>query len=74
MTIYQMTENLEIKLWNVIIPFMDCKGPMMKIITLIKHVYQSKIGYLILLIFVWAKIGFFSGLIIGRLIGMLQLL
>lgn len=74
MTIANIAQRLEIKIWNIMIPVMDEKGALMKVISIIKHVYQSKPGYLILLIFVWAKIGFVSGLIFGRIIGMLQLL
>lgn len=74
MTIYQMAQNIEIKFWNIIIPVMQAEGPLMKTIRSVKQVYHVKPRYFALLIFIWSAIGFVSGMIIGRVLWLLQIL
>jgi hypothetical protein len=74
MTINQLTQNLEIRLWSIIIPFIEENGPLMKTIRSAKRVSHDKPGLIALLILVWAAIGFVSGVILGRLFMLLQIL
>lgn len=74
MTINQIADVFEIKFWNIIIPFMEEKGPIMKIIRWFKKLINSKAGFLILLFLVWAAVGLIFGLTLGRVIWMFQLL
>jgi hypothetical protein len=74
MTINQMTQNMEIRFWTLIIPFMEEKGPLMKTIRAAKRVSHEKPGLIALLILVWAAIGFVSGIILGRIFMLLQIL
>lgn len=74
MTINQLTQNLEIRLWSIIIPIIEENGPLMKTIRSAKRVSHDKPGLIALLILVWAAIGFVSGVILGRLFMLLQIL
>lgn len=72
MTICRLAQTIEIKFWNVIIPVMEEEGPIMKTINSIKHVLRVKAVYIALLVFIWSAVGFVSGMIIGRIIMILQ--
>jgi hypothetical protein len=74
MSIYRLAENFEIKFWNAIIPVMAEEGPLMKTIRSIKQISPSKPRNIALLILIWAAIGFVSGVILGRLILIFQIL
>lgn len=73
MTIHKLAQNFEMKFWDIVTPFMADEGPIMKTINVINGVIKSRAGYLALLIFVWAGVGFVSGLILGRLFWMIQI-
>lgn len=74
MSIHQLAQHFEIKFWDIVIPVMEEKGPLMKIISFLKQLLKTKSGFLTLLILILAIIGFFSGLILGKVIWMVQLL
>jgi hypothetical protein len=74
MSVYRLAHNLEIKFWNVIIPVMAEEGPLMKTIRSIKQITPTKPRNIALLILIWAAIGFVSGVILGRLMMILQIL
>ena len=74
MTIYRLAQNLEIKFWNLIIPVMEEEGPLMKTIRSVKRVSREKHNLIAVLILIWAAIGFITGMIIGRVILLLQIL
>jgi hypothetical protein len=74
MSIYRLAQSFEIKFWNAIIPVMAEEGPLMKTIQSIKQITPSKPRNIAVLILIWAAIGFVSGVILGRLIVMLQIL
>lgn len=74
MSIYQITQNIEIKFWNVIIPVIEEKGPLMKTIRSVNRVSNDRPGIIAVLILIWAAIGFVSGMIIGRILMLLQIL
>jgi hypothetical protein len=74
MTIYQITQGIEIKFWNAITPLMSEEGVLMKTIRAAKRHTGRKPINTALLILIWATIGFVSGMLIGRIIIILQLL
>jgi len=74
MTIHKIAQNFEMKFWDIVIPFMADEGPVMKSINIIKDVIRSREGFITLLLLVWAAVGFVSGLILGRLIEMIQII
>ena len=74
MSVYRLAQNLEIKFWKAVIPVMAEKGPLMKTIQSIKKFSPSKPRNIALLIMIWAAIGFVSGVILGRLILIFQIL
>jgi hypothetical protein len=74
MTIYRLAQDLEIKFWNAIIPAMQKEGSLMKTIRTAKRFSQNKAVNIILLIIIWAAIGFVSGMIVGRVIWLFQIL
>ncbi|MBW6465032.1 MAG: hypothetical protein K0B06_00825 [Brevefilum sp.] len=74
MSIYRLAQNFEIKFWNAVIPVISEEGPLMKTIRSIKQIAPSKPRNIALLILVWAAIGFVSGVILGRLILIFQIL
>ena len=74
MSVYRLANNLEIKFWNIIIPVMAKEGPLMKTIRSIKQITPTKPRNIARLILIWAAIGFVSGVILGRLMMILQIL
>ena len=74
MTIYRITQDIEIKFWNLVILLMEDEGPFMKTIHTVKKTTGKSVVNIFLLILIWAAIGFVSGMIIGRLILIFQLL
>ena len=74
MAIHKLAQNFEMKFWDIVIPFMAEEGPIMKSINFIKGLIQTRAGFLTLLLLVWAAVGFVSGLLLGRLIWMVQIL
>ena len=74
MTIYCLTQHIEIQFWNLVILLMEDEGPLMKTIRSINQTTGKSVVNILLLILVWAAIGFISGMIIGRFILMFQLL
>jgi hypothetical protein len=74
MSVYRLAQNLEIKFWKAVIPVMAEEGPLMKTIQSIKKFSPSKPRNIALLIMIWAAIGFVSGVILGRLIVIFQIL
>lgn len=73
MTIHKLAQNFEMKFWDIVTPFMADEGPIMKSINVVKDVIHSRAGFLILLMLVWAAVGFVSGLVLGRIIWMIQI-
>lgn len=73
MTIHKLAQNFEMKFWDIVTPFMADEGPIMKSTNFVKGVIQSRAGFLTLLLFVWAGVGFVSGLVLGRIIWMIQI-
>lgn len=74
MSIYHLTQTIEIKFWKLITPIMDEKGPLMKTLHNAQQAARTKLIHIALLVIVWAAIGFISGMLIGRVIWILQLL
>ncbi len=65
-------QKFEIKLWNLLIPFMESEGPLMRNLTTFKTILNNRLIFLVLLVFLWAKIGFIAGMVTGRLILLIQ--
>jgi nitrate reductase NapE component len=74
MSLQQNCLQFEIKIWDMIIPFIEENGPLRTIIDRVKRVMRTRIIKFAVLIFIWAKVGFIFGLVLGRIIWMFQLL
>ena len=74
MNISNLANILEIKFWNSVIPIIQEEGPLMKTIRTFNKSPYVKVRSIGFLIFIWAAIGFVSGIILGKLIVILQLL
>lgn len=73
MSVNKFAQTIEMKFWNFLIPVMQDEGLLMKNLNLIKHAVDKKVLYLIVLVFIWAKIGFAAGMLAGRLLWMMQI-
>lgn len=73
MSIHNLTQDFEMKFWYFVIDMLDEDGPIMKIIQFFKRIVDTRIGSLALLIIVWASVGFIAGLIIGKLVSLIQI-
>ena len=74
MTVHKLTQHFEITIWGLLIPLLDEKGPLMKTINMFRSLVKSKYAFKTMLVLVWAAVGFISGLLLGKLVTMLQLL
>ena len=72
MIIDKFAERFELRFWDIVILIAQEEGLLMKTIKKAKEKIHSRFGTLIILILVWAAVGFTVGLIFGRLISLLQ--
>jgi hypothetical protein len=61
------------KFWHFVIDMLDEDGPIVTFIQFFKRIMDTRIGSLALLIIVWASVGFIAGLIIGKLVSLIQI-
>jgi len=73
MSLHEVTQICEIKFWNTITPIMNEKGALMKVIKLLQKFFKSRVGYLLFLFTTFAAVGFLSGMIMGRVIWLVQI-
>jgi hypothetical protein len=71
MIIDKFAERFELRFWDIVILMTQEKGPLMKIVKKSKEMKRSRFGTLLILILVWAAVGFTVGLIFGRLISLI---
>ena len=69
MSLHKITQKMEIKFWDAVIPCLKDDGFLMNGIKRFYDFLHTKAGYLCLMILLWSAIGFVSGLILGRIIG-----
>ncbi len=72
MVIDKFTHQFELRFWDIVILLTQEEGPLMKVIKKSKEMKRSRFGTLLILILVWAAVGFTVGLIFGRLISLFQ--
>ncbi len=73
MTVQKLVQHCELKFWGVVITIMAESGFLMKITRFFSSIIHSKPASVILLFLIWAAIGFVSGLILGKIIWIFQL-
>jgi hypothetical protein len=73
MSLYEVTQICEIKFWNMVIPIMDKEGALMKIFRFIQKFLKSRVGYLLFLFTTFAAVGFLLGMVMGRVIWIVQI-
>lgn len=73
MSIHNITQGFEMKFWHFVIDMLDEDGPIVTFIQFFKRILDTRIGSLALLIIVWASVGFIAGLIIGKLVSLVQI-
>jgi hypothetical protein len=73
MSIHNITQDFEMKFWHFVIDMLDEDGPIVTFIQFFKRIMDTRIGSLALLIIVWASVGFIAGLIIGKLVSLVQI-
>lgn len=71
MIIDKFAERFELRFWDIVILIAQEEGPLMKLVKKSKEMKQSRFGTLLILILVWAAVGFTVGLIFGRLIALI---
>jgi hypothetical protein len=74
MSIFKAVQKLEENFWNKFIQYMSSEGIIMKTLQKTKRIVYPQRRNILLLIFIWAAIGFVSGMLIGRLCVLLQLI
>ncbi len=74
MTVLKVARLLEINFWNLLILLLQEEGPVMQFVQGLKRMTGTKAGLLIVLIAVWSAVGFLMGMVLGRIIWMLQLI
>jgi hypothetical protein len=74
MTIAKLAETCETKMWLFLIPILDEEGLLMQVFNFTKRLTRTKIGFLCLLFLIWAAVGFIFGLVLGRMIWIIQAL
>lgn len=71
MIIDKFAERFELRFWDVVILMAQEEGPLMKIVKKSKEMKRTRFGTLLILILIWAAVGFTVGLIFGRLISLI---
>lgn len=73
MSLFEVTQICEMKFWNMVIPIMGKEGALMKIFRFIQKFLKSRVGYLLFLFTTFAAVGFLLGMIMGRVIWIVQI-
>lgn len=73
MVLLKVLQILEINFWGVLILLFQKEGPLMKMAEWLQGIMQKKSGYIAVMILVWSAIGFLLGIVLGRILWMLQL-
>jgi hypothetical protein len=71
MIIDKFAERFELRFWDIVILIAQEEGPLMKLVKKSKEMKRSRFGTLLILILVWATVGFTVGLIFGKLISLI---
>ncbi len=74
MCIHELARTIELNFWKTVIPAMEDKGMIMKIMQALYRIIHTKMGYLMLLIIIWGAVGFTAGLLLGRLLILFNLI
>jgi hypothetical protein len=72
MIIDKFTHRFEIHFWDIVTRVAQEEGPLMKLVKKSKQLNRSRMGTLLLLVLIWAAVGFTLGLIFGKLILLFQ--
>ncbi|MDF1519927.1 MAG: hypothetical protein RQ728_04420 [Brevefilum sp.] len=68
----KFTQQCEIRFWDIVIMIAQEEGPVMKLIKKSRESNGSRLGTFLLLILIWAAVGFTVGMIFGRLMALFQ--
>jgi hypothetical protein len=71
MIIDKFAERFELRFWDIVILIAQEEGPLMKLVKKSKEMKRSRVGTFLILILVWATVGFTVGLIFGKLISLI---
>jgi len=71
MIIDKFAERFELRFWDIVTVIAQEEGPLMKLVKKSKEMKRSRFGTLLILILVWATVGFTVGLIFGKLISLI---
>ena len=71
MIIDKFSESFELRFWDIVTIIAQEEGPLMKLVNKSKEMKRSRFGTLLILILVWATVGFTVGLIFGKLISLI---
>ena len=71
MIIDKFSERFELRFWDIVTLIAQEEGPLMKLVKKSKEMKRSRFGTLLILILVWATVGFTVGLIFGKLISLI---
>lgn len=71
MIIDKFTERFELRFWDIVTIIAQEEGPLMKLVKKSKEMKRSRFGTLLILILVWATVGFTVGIIFGKLLSLI---
>jgi hypothetical protein len=74
MTIAELAQTFESKFWLIVIPILDANGPVLKMMDYSRRLMRTRAGFLCFLFTVWAAVGFMLGLVLGKMIWIVQAL
>ena len=69
----KFTQRFELRFWDAVILIAQDDGILMKFVKQAKTMNRSRFASFVLLMLVWAAVGFSAGLVFGRLIDMYQI-
>jgi hypothetical protein len=72
MILDKFAHRFELRFWDIVILITQEEGPLMKMIKKSKEMKRSRFGTLLILILIWAAVGFTVGIIFGRVISLFQ--
>ena len=73
MILLKVLSLLEINFWSLLILVFQEEGPLMNIAHWLRGIMQKKSGYLTVMVIVWSAVGLLIGLVLGRIIWMMQI-
>jgi hypothetical protein len=73
MSLKKFAQSFEVKFWDRFIPAMNESPFIQGVINILYQITHSKPGYITVIFLIWCLIGFLTGLVVAKLLFLMQM-